>query len=66
MAHENVYHWPGSPAIDLWRTDVTHNDRSWPQDSLSVQNGLPGAVVIAESNSGIVLIKHWRPVIRKT
>jgi 8-oxo-dGTP pyrophosphatase MutT (NUDIX family) len=53
----------GPPVIEIARVDVVDRGRRWVQVVVTAQGGLPGVVVIAESDGCIALVKQFRPAV---
>jgi ADP-ribose pyrophosphatase len=60
---ETVYRWKGPPEIRLERQQVQHGSRRWLQHRLVLSGGADGAVIIAESDQGVLLVRQFRPAV---
>lgn len=59
-----VYRWDGPPRIELTRRPVSRADgASYELHELHVQQGRPGAVIIAVSDQSILFVNHFRPAL---
>lgn len=61
---EIVYRWEGPPAIQLSRRHVTPpTGVPFELHELTVQDGRPGAVIVATRDDSILFVHHYRPAL---